>query len=568
MSNPVILKLMSSLLNGKTSVNGKVSGSPKLLKPGKGSRHFLSDMIKAFHVSNHSDDEPVKVGEMSNNKGYKYYLDHLKKELLSQGKPLDKTFIKEKDLPLVKTFLLQCGFSHEKVERFIKDLKTNRADGQITLSQIFLRISELETPERKEHQNETVSPAIIPYIESILRDFNLTSKELDSTFSKARIEGGGLDLHKLIAHLKEIKSRSPLASKTVVDQKLSRQISDKMETIGLNIPKNEKAEQISLEDFISSMKQMMENMGKEKKVSPGIRKTLGKILERVELLEDKVTSTPSVKVSSKYNFTDSLLKEEIRKKDNHVFNEKVVPSLEKSKSSKNASISSFLKQKDDKVQNPVGPNTDVSNYSKKTDLMSDLNKKIELIIPVKEKGYRVDKEVGQINVSRNTDPFNFTNTLRTVEQGEKPFRGYLPTTLVDQVGKQISRSILRGDRVVTLQLKPPDLGTIRIKMDIKDRTLKLGMIADHHSVKELLINNVHELKESLVQQGVKLEKLDVQVNSNSGQSLNASKEGTDSKKGWRKNYNGERFHSDNHTEGLHERAISIVSGSNLLDLVA
>jgi flagellar hook-length control protein FliK len=531
---------MSSLLNDKTSFNGKASGNVTPLNSGKGNGHFLSDMQKALHASKndafHMADKPTKINKTPNNKGYKYYLESFKKELLAQGKPLNKTFLNKSDLPLVKTFLLQCGFSHEKVERFLKDLKANNPNGEINLSQIFLKITELGEQKRKEHQYVTLSPATVPYVESILRDFNLTPKELDSVFSKARIEGGGLDLHKLVEKLKEIKGRRALANKTVVDQ-------------------------ISLEDFIASMERIAEKVGKEQKVSPDVKNTLGKILERVEVSEQKPASASSVKVSSNYHFTESLLKEEINKKGHHAFNEK-------NKSGKNESISSFLKKKDVKVQNHVKPNADTSNHSGKADLLSNLKKQTELINPVKEEGYRVDTKAGQINVSRNTEAFNFTNTLKTVEHGEKPFRGYLPASLVDQVGKQISRSILRGDQVVTLQLKPPDLGTVRIKIDIKDHTLRLGMIAEHHSVKELLLNNVHELKEALVQHGVKLEKVDVEINYNFGQSLNASKEETDNGHRWRQDVDGEKFHSDNHTEGPHERHRNIMSGSNLVDLVA
>ena len=555
MTNPMILKLMSSLLNNKAS------GNVEPFKSGKGNRHFLSDMLKALHASKngafHVADKPTKINTTPNNKGYKYYLESFKKELLAQGKPLNKTFLKEKDLPLVKTFLFQCGFSHEKVERFLNDLKGNNSDGEFNLSQIFLKITELGAPKRKEHQDETVEPATVPYLESILRDFNLTPKKLDNVFSAARLEGGGLDLDKLVEKLKEIKGRRALANKTVVDQKLSRQISDKMEKIGMNIPEKGKADQISLKDFIASLEQITEKVGKEKKVSPDIKNTLDKILERVELSGQKPASASSVKFSSNYHFTESLLKEEINRKGHHAFNEKKISSL-----------SSFLKQKDVKVQNHVGPNAGTSNHSGKADLLSNLNKQTELINPVKEEGYRVDTEAAQINVPRNTEAFNLTNTLKTVEHGEKPFRGYLPASLVDQVGKQISRSILRGDQVVTLQLRPPDLGTVRIKMDIKDHTLRLSMITEHHSVKELLLNNVQELKEALVQHGIKLEKVDVQINYNFGQSLNASKEGTDNGQGWRQDFNGEEFHSDNHTEGPHERPINIMSGSNLLDLVA
>ncbi len=566
MTNPVNLKLMSSLLNGKTS------GNAKPLKSGKRNRPFLSDMLKALHASKdgafHMADKPNKINTTSNNKGYKYYLESFKKELLARGKSLNEIFLNKSDLPLIKTFLLQCGFSHKKVEGFLKDLKANNPNGKINLSQIFLKITELGALKRKEHQDETVAPATVPYIESILRDFNLTPKELDRAFSKARIEGGALDLHKLVGNLKEINSRRPLASTTVVDQKLSRQISDKMAMIGMNMPKKEKADQISLEDFIASMEQIVEKVGKAKRVSPDIKNTLGKILERVEVSEQKPASESSVKVSSNYHFTESLLKEEINNKGHHAFNEKKISSLEKNKSDNNESISSFLKKKDAKVMNHVNPDADTSNHSEKADLLSNLNKQTELINTVKKAGYRVDTEAGQMNAPRNTEAFNFSNTFKAVENGEKPFRSFLPASLVDQVGKQISRSILRGDQVVTLQLKPPDLGTVRITIDIKDHTLRLGMIAEHHSVKELLMNNVHELKEALVQHGVKLEKVDVQINSDFGQSLNASKEGTDNGRGWGQDFNGEEFHSDNHTDSPHAKPINVLSGSNLLDLVA
>ena len=532
----------------------------------------MSDMLKALHASKngtfHMADKVDKTNTTCNNKGYKYYLESFKKELLAQGKPLNKSFLKEKDLPLVKKFLLKCGFSHEKVEQFLKDLKANNSDGEINLSQMFLKITELGSPKRKGHQNETVAPAAIPYIESILRDFNLTPKELDSIFGKTRIKGGGLDLHKLVEKLKEVNGRRPLTNKTVVDGKLSRQISDKMEKIGMNIPEKGKADQISLEDFIASLEQITEKIGQGKKVSPDIKNTLNKILERVENSEPKPSSTLSEKVSPNYHFTDTLLKDENNKKGRHDFNEKVISSSEKSKSGKNEFISSFLNQKDAKVQKNVGPNANTSNHSGKADLISNLNKQTELINPVKEGSYRVDTETGQINVTRNTEALNFTNTLKTVEQGEKSFRGYIPASIVDQVGKQISRSILRGDQVVTLKLKPPDLGTVGVKIDIKDHALRLSMTAEHHSVKELLLNHVHELKEALVQHGVKLEKVDVQINFNFGQSLNASKEGTDNEQGWRKNFNGEEFRSDNPIEGPLERPINIMSKSNLIDLVA
>jgi flagellar hook-length control protein FliK len=583
MTNPIIEQLMSSIINGQISVNDKAIGKVKLSESGEDNRHFSSDMMKALQVSKNSDsqtaDESTRTDKRSNKKGYKYYLESFKKELLVQGKSLNNTFIDENDLPLIKTFLLQCGFSDKKAEQFLKNLKADNPNGEISLSQLFHKMAELGEPKRKENQDETIAPATVPYIESILRDFNLDPKELDSVFSKARAEGGGLDLQKLVAELKKIKRQRPLESKTAVNQNLSRQISEKMEMIGMSIPDKGKTDQISFEDFVASLDKIAENACKEKKMALEIKNTMSKILEQVEVSEKKPPFTPSAKVSSNYNFTDSLIKED--KKNDNAFNEKVISlfekdksdknevtsSLEKGKSGKDEFVSSFLKRDGDAI-NKVKSDTKTLNNSEKVDSLSDLKKQTELINSMKEEGYRVDTEAGQINVSRNTEALNFTNAIKAVETGEKSLRGYLPSSIVDQVGKQISRSILRGDQVVTLQLKPPELGTVKINMDIKDHTLKLNMIADDYSARELLLNNVHELKEALVQHGIKLEKVDVQINYDFGQSLNASKERTDNGQEGRKEFHGEESYSDNHIERSHEKSLNTMPGSNLVDLVA
>jgi flagellar hook-length control protein FliK len=117
-------------------------------------------------------------------------------------------------------------------------------------------------------------------------------------------------------------------------------------------------------------------------------------------------------------------------------------------------------------------------------------------------------------------------------------------------------------------LKPPELGTVEINMDIKDHTLKLGLITEHHAARELLLNNIHELKEALLLQGVKLEKVDVQINHNFGQSLSGSKEGTNNGHGTRKDLDENPLNSDNPAEGASAVPMNILSKSKLLDLVA
>ena len=54
---------------------------------------------------------------------------------------------------------------------------------------------------------------------------------------------------------------------------------------------------------------------------------------------------------------------------------------------------------------------------------------------------------------------------------------------------------------------------------LKDNVLKLGMITENSWVKELMLSNVHELKDALTAQGIKIEGLDVQVSYDFNHSL-------------------------------------------------
>ncbi|MGA8178920.1 MAG: hypothetical protein WB792_02595, partial [Desulfobacterales bacterium] len=222
MINPVILKFMSSLLNGDSTASANSSTS------GDGGQHFLSEMQNALHASSNKSSpatrEAMKANTASNETGYQSYLESFKKELLSQGKPLSGVFLKESDFPLIKKFLLQCGFSSEKADKFLKDLKTDSPDGHINLSYFFQKASELVSSKDKAHQDKIIGSTAVPYIESILRDFQFTPKETDNVISLARVQGGGLDLNQFVNKLKEISSRKPFADNNGVDQNLCRKI--------------------------------------------------------------------------------------------------------------------------------------------------------------------------------------------------------------------------------------------------------------------------------------------------------------------------------------------------------
>ena len=107
-----------------------------------------------------------------------------------------------------------------------------------------------------------------------------------------------------------------------------------------------------------------------------------------------------------------------------------------------------------------------------------------------------------------------------------------------------------------------------MEMDIKENVLKLGMVAENGTAKELLLSHVHDLREALHEQGIKIDKIDIQINYNFEQSLADSKEGLE--EGWKrmKGFRGRPLLVDDEIDS-HLTGRRIMSmGDRLLDLVA
>jgi len=105
-------------------------------------------------------------------------------------------------------------------------------------------------------------------------------------------------------------------------------------------------------------------------------------------------------------------------------------------------------------------------------------------------------------------------------------------------------------------------------MDMKDNVLKVGMITEHHSVKELLMSHVHELRESLVEQGVKFERIDIQINYNFGQSMAQAQRDLKQAQSWRQRLSGASPISGSEGDIPEEAALANMRSNALLDMFA
>ncbi len=525
--NPMLLKIFSLPIDYKTDIRCKP------LESGKDSGDFFPIIRKLMNSiqekSLNSPSEPPRAG-LPLKKEHFFYLESLRKGLLGKGKPLNKISLNSNDLPILKKLLYQCGFSQENAEKFLKELLQNNPHGEINLSQFFLKISELGSLKRKIYQPITIEPSAIPYIESVLRYLGLTPKEAEHVLASARVKGGGLDLNKFVIKLKGISNRI---------------------RGGIQITDKGKGGLISIKDLITALEQITGGSGKGNRLPTDVKATIDQILEKVVIANEKdgaISSTPSF---SKLRLANLHSKEEIGKSGKPVERESLLSTLKEKGNINN-------KNGQQKVESPFP--------SKEAKLFSGLGARQVLEKGNTEDGNLVKPETRIMDIPHGIKGSTFSETINTVKQHSELVRNFLPAYLIDQVGKQISRSILRGERVIRLQLRPPELGVLKVEVDIRDNVLKLGMITENSTVKQLLLSNVHQLRAALIEQGVKLERFDVQINYNFDQSLANSKEGL---KEWQgQDLNGMPFIAEADTEDPISGARNMAAGDHLLDLVA
>ena len=536
--NPAILKIASLVLQ----CNASRQGTP--LESGENGTGFIPLLQKSMNSVQRGpfarSDGPAQPGLPSSN-GYHVYLESLRKSLLATGKPLGQISLKGKDLSILERFLCQCGFSQEKAKSFLSELVERNPRRELSLSQFFRKVSELDQDKRKMCLPVNVEPSAIPYIESALRACGLTPKQLDQAFSDARAEAGGLNLQKLAGELKDVSAKigaqgETLPNKLNLDQfvkalegliarasvskggTLGDQIKSDQDVLGMKTPHQGTGGQVSMKDLIFGQETAMQKVHKGNQVPTDIRDTIEQIVERAVIAEEKEGSLSSALSLSRLKLTGFHGRQKITPQGKAGENQGLLSSV-KSQGQINANNG------EQKVGSPFPGGKDR--------LPSGLDAGKGAENSADQERYSVTSKTKVTDIPHPVSSSEFSETITTVKQNQRPHvMNFLPTYLVDQVAKQLARSAVRGERVIKLQLKPPELGAIKVEMDIKGNILKLWMMTENSSVRELLLSNVHELREALVDQGVKLERLDVQINYDSNQSLAHSKEGSGEEQKW------------------------------------
>jgi hypothetical protein len=527
--NPQSIKLALTLNNLKVKTKQGTSGHETRGAERKGGvfSGLLEQVLepgRALHLQ--TDKKTTKTKGIGPG-----WLEHFRNRLMSLGTPLKDMSLSREALPDLKKILIGEGYSESEITSFFKKLLHGKPWHEIKLVELLERLAELKALFDKKSADPALEVSAVPFLKAILSRLGLDLQEVNRAIEQARAEGGRLDLKSLVRNLRQVLKGLPEGNQLIADEKAAQDIKDMLTRVGI-VDKASKIDgPISLERF-------------------------------VRILEQRVASLmpPSLSETQIENHVNALLA-----------NVLVARKQKGGKSGVESLYANKLKAlpDDDSKANPgfkqIAEGWKNSAFQGKEDeLFSKMEKLIEAVQGVRgKKAINQDKAtsphwVREAMTDRGPAPDAVT------KQGARP----IPLHVVNQVARQISLSLQRGENHLRLQLRPPHLGAIQIDMDMKDSVLKIGMTTENNSVKEFLMSSIQELRDSMVQQGVKLERLDVQVNYNLGQSMAQARRGQN---GFQRQREGQRGGSDalaGNGDVSETTTPRIIRADALVDLVA
>ncbi|CAN2048624.1 flagellar hook-length control protein FliK [Candidatus Magnetomoraceae bacterium gMMP-1] len=444
----------------------------------------------------------------------------------------------------------------EKLERKLENFSQN-ASKQRSVTLSGQEISSMEKTSQSDMQKiETsiIPKTEIPALKEALKELGLSSLEIKTAIANT---GDNVSLRDLILNLKEIIQKVPVEDQPISSKSSYKKIEnlfaslhgmeEKSESISLS-----SKDAVSLEDFIKNLETKFNNHNELPLKSAKTIIPQSEIPELKSILQKFGLSSQQIQnITSNFNTGANGLPV-----INLVRNLKEIlqkTSGRNSVTSDELTLDSLLTHKaikiDDTVEsNGQQPKTSEINFfdSKSRSFLENQFKHSENNVPVENsKEHTVTKD--------SVDNQNFSTFIKQDAVSDRsplsesilktPSRP-VPNYMSQQVGRQVSLALKRGDNQVRLQLKPAQLGSLQLDMEVHNNVLKIGIAADKQTTKDLLLANVHELKSALSEHGIKVDKVDIQINYNfSNSNPNERRQFN------QKQYSGKRFNLSSFVSG-------------------
>ncbi len=343
-------------------------------------------------------------------------------------------------------------------------------------------------------ENGLPGSLLIPYLQQLAAPLGNDHKDLKGMIASAGKADGGFDGHTLLSKLMQMRQETSVTAGAMEDESgqmsLSRFASALENRIAaqknLHLAANKTSAQHSMAEAV---KGFMENISPASETASKIQVFPVDLESRDSLKASWQPDTKRFKNSNDFRITGKSVAGKAGSPQNAQETLKQAVSTEGG----NRQSPEYSTGKD-----PAGKFLDVLNASDKPQASRTAD----------ASGLAAEGVGGQPKTGSQTAALDSTASNRE-----------LPGYLLNQVSRQIIRLRNAGKNDITLQLKPPHLGRMKLQIEHTAGGIKVGIVVESHAAKDMLLAHSQDLKTSLAHQGLRLDRIDVEANADFNQSM-------------------------------------------------
>ena len=429
----------------------------------------------------------------------------------------------------------------EGIQPLLEELKENGpADIGLSTFEDILNAGTGEDEDAIDPDTVWMPVSAIPYIKSLLGVLNIEPEMADSLMARITDPDQGVDLNQLIEQLQQFQKTAFISNTELKSSASDQSFVLLLSQLGL---KNsvEKPGELTLNELVSAFESLRNSL---KEAAP--KETLP-VADAATPKGSKTTS------QNPGNTTVQLLAqvvEDIQVSETAKAGAQVGTATEEAvKSSVKASVLmdfAQVKMKDSSLSGPIAAET-VENDA--LPLMKTLAGRIEKLSEQAalktgqgsaKAGFQVSGESelakgieavlgkpAKTVLKESADPLQSmgihtkagSQVNEFVESSSRPAAKNLPNYVTHQVSRGLVRSINLGINELKIQLKPPELGRLVMTIDQTGNNMRVNIMAENQSARDILISNMNELKAVLSNSGINLESFEVDLGSDFRQSM-------------------------------------------------
>lgn len=122
-----------------------------------------------------------------------------------------------------------------------------------------------------------------------------------------------------------------------------------------------------------------------------------------------------------------------------------------------------------------------------------------------------------VNAAHNINPFHQTLATHSADIRNPqeaiwtPHQPHIEKNILDQIAKKLNGSAHLNGEEISIQLDPENLGKVRVALGLKDGLMNAKIGVENEHVKKIVEENLQTLRDSLENQGIKIQGMEVNV---------------------------------------------------------